>query len=492
MAVPITAFAAAGDVPLVRAAKHKDAAAVRALLQQRADVNAAEGDGGTALHWAAYHDEVELVELLLRAGAKVTVVNDLSITPVALASANGNATMVERLLGAGADANVASETGVTPLMRAARTGSAATVRVLLARNANVNAREQERQQTALMWAAAQRHPDVVDVLIAHGADVQARSRVRPVTVMLDSGAGARRVKTSREDAHPINAGGVTALLFAAISGDAASTRLLLKAGANASDSAADGNSALTLAAFSGHGDVAAVLLAGGADPNAAGAGYGPLHVAALRGDLRTVQALLGRGADVNAQVTQGSPVRRFGSQWALPRTLIGATPLFIAASYLEVEVSRALLAAGASPTLALPNGTTPLLAASGVPVAREVRPSDVVRAGISDSDTPVVPRAEADVVTIAQLLLDKGVDVNEANMAGETALHAAALSGSTSLIQLLADRGAQLEAKNKAGQTPLAITLQRGGRGPQQGPATDAQARTKAAEELLRKLGAKQ
>ena len=64
--LPITAVSGCDDVPLVRAAKQKDTAAVRALLQQRVDVNAAEGDGATALHWAAYHDDLELVELLLR------------------------------------------------------------------------------------------------------------------------------------------------------------------------------------------------------------------------------------------------------------------------------------------------------------------------------------------------------------------------------------------------------------------------------------------
>ena len=45
-----------------RRSKQKDVAAVRALLKQRADVNATEGDGATALHWAAYHDDVEIVE----------------------------------------------------------------------------------------------------------------------------------------------------------------------------------------------------------------------------------------------------------------------------------------------------------------------------------------------------------------------------------------------------------------------------------------------
>ena len=33
--------------------------------KQRADVNAPQADGMTALHWAVYHDDLEMAELLL-------------------------------------------------------------------------------------------------------------------------------------------------------------------------------------------------------------------------------------------------------------------------------------------------------------------------------------------------------------------------------------------------------------------------------------------
>ncbi|MDH4064019.1 MAG: ankyrin repeat domain-containing protein, partial [Acidobacteriota bacterium] len=247
-----------------------------------------------------------------------------------------------------------------------------------------------------------------------------------------------------------------------------------------------GMSALTLACFSGHGHVARALLAKGADPDASGAGYTPLHAAVLRGDLATVQALLAKGADPNAQTTDGSPVRRFGSQWALPRTLLGATPLFVAAAYLEVDIMRALLARGANPGLALLDDTTPLLAAAGAEIDKEARPSDLERWDVVDSDTPVVPRAESEVIDAVRVLLDAGADVNHANASGDTALHAAASAGSTGLIQLLADRGATLEVTNKAGLTPLALTLPRE---PQPGRGRGAPG-TPHAEELLRRLGA--
>jgi len=484
----IAVVAAASDQLLVQAARRNDLAAVRALLKQRANVNAAEGDGATALHWAAYHGNVEMLSLLIGGGAKADAANDLAITPLAIAADNAHAPIVERLLELGANPNAASETGVTPLMRAARTGNAAAVRALLSRNANVNAAETERKQTALMWAVSQRHPQVVKLLLDRGADVGARSGVRTLTVMLDQGPPG--VKTAREHAHQIEAGGSTALLFAASSGDVECARLLLDRGAEVNDAAADGNSALVLATFNGNGTVARLLIERDADPNAAGAGYAALHAAVLRGDAETVRALLAKGADPNVRLTRGSPVRRFGSQWALPNNLSGATPLFVATIYLELDLMRTLLAAGASPSLALSNGVPPLLVAAGGEVGREVRPSDVARLGIQDSDTPQIPRPENDLVTASRLLLDHGAGVSEVNESGDTALHAAAAAGLTNVIQLLVERGAVLDATNKAGQTPLALTLPRESRGFQRPDAAERAARAKAAENLLRALGA--
>jgi ankyrin repeat protein len=220
--------------PLVDAVKARDIKAVRVLLEKPIDVDASEGDGATALHWAVYLDDRDLVDLLIARGAKANVSNDLAVTPLHLASVNGNAAIVSALLAHGADPNAATETGVTPLMEAARIGSAAVVRALLDAGAKVNAQERDRHQTALMWAAARRHAEVVRLLLDGKADVQLRSRVRPLTVMLDQGP-ARTVKTAAEDARTIDTGGSTALLFAAQSGDAESAKLLLSAGADASD-----------------------------------------------------------------------------------------------------------------------------------------------------------------------------------------------------------------------------------------------------------------
>lgn len=477
----ISMSAAASAGPLTDAVKRRDADEVRALLADKVDVNAREGDGATALHWAVSQEDTALVSLLLGAGATPGLANDLGVTPLHLASALGHADLVTRLLAAGAAADPATPGGVTPLMEAARVGSAPIVRALVAKGAAATARERERGQTALMWAVARRHADVVAALLAAGADVRARTAARTVTVMLDRGPG-REAKTSMKHGAQVQQGGFTALHFAAQVGDAASAALLADAGAPLDDAAADSNTPLVLATFSGHGDVARLLLARGASANAAGAGYTALHAAAMRGDLETTAALLAKGADPNARLTKGSPVRRFASQWSLPRTFTGATPLFVAAAYRETAIVRALTAGGAQPNLAIESGLTPLLVAGGVSFEKEVRPTDLARWNIVDSDFPEVPTAETDVHETLAALVAAGADVNATDANGTTALHPAASNGWTTVIQLLADAGAKLDIENKNGVTPLALAE------PREDGRTKRGLGSKAAQELLQKL----
>jgi ankyrin repeat protein len=86
------------------AAMRGDAAAVKGLLQQGADVNAAQGDGMTALHWAARRGDADTVRMLLYAGANWRATTRLGgHTPLLLASQMGHARAIEALLEAGAD-----------------------------------------------------------------------------------------------------------------------------------------------------------------------------------------------------------------------------------------------------------------------------------------------------------------------------------------------------------------------------------------------------
>jgi ankyrin repeat protein len=176
---------AAGDARLADAAEQDDRSAVRDLLNQKEDVNKAQGDGMTALHWAASNDDLAMVQLLLNAGANVKAETRLgAVTPLFMACKSGNASIVEALLKAGASASAPDAHGTTPLMMAAAAGGAEAVKVLLDHGADVNAKETSHGQTALMFAAAFDRDAAIKVLMAHGADAKITSKA------VDPGCGS--------------------------------------------------------------------------------------------------------------------------------------------------------------------------------------------------------------------------------------------------------------------------------------------------------------
>jgi ankyrin repeat protein len=164
--------------PVAAAAQSRDVAAVRTLLKQGADVNAAQGDGMTALHWAALNADSEVTSMLLYAGANWRAMTRLGgYQPLHLAAQSGSAPVVELLLAAGADVAVRTSTGATALMLAAASGNVTAVDVLLTRGAEINATETAHGQTALMFAAAAGRADVVRTLLARGADTKVTTKV---------------------------------------------------------------------------------------------------------------------------------------------------------------------------------------------------------------------------------------------------------------------------------------------------------------------------
>jgi ankyrin repeat protein len=475
------------DLRLVDAAERRDPAAVQSLVKQKADVNAVQPDGATALHWLAHWDDVPTAELLLKSGANVNAANDAGVTPLALACENGSAAMVDALLKGGANPNATLLSGETPLMTAARSGNVAAVKALIARGANVNAKESTHGQTALMWAVSNQHPLVVQTLVENGADVHARSDVRPRAVHTGNRFGDRG---ESKGAMTMDLGGFTPLLFAARQGDIESGRILLGAGASANELAANGASALVVAAHSGEGAFAKLLLERGADPNAAAAGYTALHAAVLRGDAELVKALLARGADPNAAIAKGTPSRYYSKDWALNGTsLAGATPFWQAARYGDVPIMRALAAAGANTRFTMADGVTTLMAAvaanngfgTGDRRERYIGPGDIA---------PTPEENERLTREVAAVAIELGADVNAAAaQSGDTALHLAASQALDSVVQLLVDKGANLEAANKRGLTPLGAAVVPRPRNPLQ---IDGPDRRKSTAELLRKLGAKE
>jgi uncharacterized protein len=420
---------------LVDAAKSGDREAVRALVHTKVDVNAADADGTTALHWVSYRDDLESANLLIAAGANVNAANDLGATPLWIAAENGGAALVVALLQAGANPNVKLLLGETPLMVASRAGKAAIVEQLLMTGADVNARA-ARGQTALMWAAAQRHADVVKVLLAKGADVHRRSDTWSQLMAVPPHGVPIYNKV-------IPHGGDTALLFAARSGDLESARLLVGAGANVNDTDAWGVSVTMLAAHSGFGELLAFLLEQGADPNAAAAGFTPLHAAIMRRHIGMVTALLAHGANPNAPLETWTPTRRSSKDYNFAPELVGATPFWLAARFSQPDVMRLLLEHGADAKVVHRGNYH---AEEPVEPRSHVTNAVMAAAGMGGGVAWVQPgrqEREALMLEAVRMAVEQGVEVNAANTDGRTALDAARALKFEKVAAYLIEHGAR-------------------------------------------------
>ena len=334
-------WAGAPDSPVANAAMVRDVETVRSLLATGANVDAAQGDGLTALHWAARNGDIETATVLLDAGADFAAVTRIgSHTPLHVASKVGSGVVVETLLAAGADPNAMTTTGVTSLHLSAASGDIKAVRALLAYQVNINVRESGWGQTPLMFASASNRVAVIEALLEAGADTQmtgkvvdiaardkvdredARARRERISRLRDQLMGIERPKPAvgqpgpvsepsptpttasaqpseqleasamevdlQEEPEPLGYpdlvgahGGLTALLLAAREGHAAATRTLLAWGADINGlSSSDRTSPMLMATINGHLDLAMYLLHQGAAPTlASDAGATPLYAA---------------------------------------------------------------------------------------------------------------------------------------------------------------------------------------------------------------------
>jgi ankyrin repeat protein len=437
--------------PVADAAMNGDRTTVRSLLDRKADINAPQTDGATAIQWAAYRNDLEMADLLIAGGAIVKLRNREGATPLYLASINGSAAMIEKLLKAGADPNELGPQGETPLMLASRNGNLEAITVLLDRKADVNAKDKLRGTTPLMWAAEQRHAAALKLLIEHDAQVGAESNpdsrnarnnlANTVTQRLSSPLGARP-KTGR--------GGAAA----PVSNSEADSAILAELAANfgidpaalIEQAAAFGVSPAVFA------EQAAAFGFGRGPQPTDGGGLTSLVFAAREDCLECAQILLAAGADVNQ------------------KTHYGWTALLTATQNRHYRLAAYLLEHGADPNIANNGGWTPLYLATD-------------NRNIESGDYPV-RTPDIDHLDYIKLLLDKGANVNARICGGKstpqqcvgdttetrtnftmqwlfedgaTPFLRAAQSGDVPLMKLLLAHGADAKIFTAHNVTPLAV-----------------------------------
>lgn len=477
------------NTSLADAAMQGNRAVVRSLLKQRVDVNAAQGDGMTALHWAAFRDDLEMLELLLAAGANVQSVTRVgAITPLLIACTNGSPAALKALLKAGADPNSVNANGTTALMTAASSGDPGAVKVLLDQGANVNAKEGAHGQTALMFAAALNRAAVIRVLMAHGADANVVTPAREVDkIRFDrdghpfyqppaakgDAEGAKRLAEIAQTEKENEAAKAKAATAAAKSDLDLLSRALgfqsaqflpgkprepvrLSPPMRVGPELVGGMTALLYAAREGHVDAALALVEAGAGINQVNADkFSPLVMAIVNGHLDLANSLLERGADPN-----------------LP-TLGGLTAL-----YATVDVQWAPHASYPQPSTEQENiGYLDLMKAllkRGAKANDQLGVKPWFRSLFSDPTwvdpagaTPFWRAAQSSDIAAMGLLIEHGADPKIATKSGNTPLMAAAGVGWASnwsvnapvspieAVKYCVSLGNDVNAVDARGYTPL-------------------------------------
>ena len=499
-------FAADGS-PIANAAQNGDREAVRALLKKGLDVNEAQGDGTTALHWAAMKGDAEMARMLLVAGANVRATTRIGgYTALYLAAKGGYSDVVAALLAGGADAKAVTANGTTPLMIAAAAGDSKSINSLIENGADINATE-TKGETPLMFAAGFNRLDAVKLLLQKGANHKATTKVTDLFAltapeeesMARQGGRAAPARTDiagatrayRYNELISSQGGLSALLFAARQGYTDVAMALLDGGADINQpNAGDKTTPLLMSIINGHYDLSIKLIERGANVNAAAFnGVAPLFAVLnlqwapkslypspkayqqqKTSYLELMQVLLDKGADPNARVSRKVWYQAYNSDYA-GFDEAGATPFFRAAYASDVAAMKLLVAAGADPHIGTfkpagrpftGEGTRQVQDTSGVPPVPYGGPGILpIHAatgvgygeGFAANSHRYAPTGF--LPAIKYLVEETGADVNAADHEGNTPLHLCASRGDNECIKYLVSKGADVMRVNREGNTTV-------------------------------------
>jgi ankyrin repeat protein len=467
--------------PLHLAAYHGELKVARVLVEHKADVDSQDNEGKTPMYLLledSLRDEVAILDFARLLFEHLTDINIRTTNEWTLLHAAafwGRSEIARMLLDHGTNPNLENKVGATPLHLVSEGNynsqehGVRTVRLLLERGVDVNARS-KNQCTAFLSAASSGRLEIAQILLDHGADLNAENEwgetalhivSRGIYDSQEQGVGTARLLLERGvDVNTRQKDGWTSLHCAAFIGRVELTQLLLEHGANASIETKGCETALHIVSRGKYNSqeqgvgTARLLLERGVDVNARQKdSCTSLHWAAFKGRLELTQVLLEHGASASIATNEGETALHIVSRGeydsqeqgvSTARLLLergvdvntqrkdGWTSLHRAAFKGRVELTQVLLEHGANASIETKGGETAL---------------HIVSRGEYDS--------QEQGVSTAQLLLERGVDVNTRRKDSWTSLHWAALKGRVELTQLLLEHGANASIETKEGETAL-------------------------------------
>ena len=468
------------DLQLYDAVKYGLVANVQSLLQGGADPNSGNDSIGYALHVAVRKENTEFVQLLIEYKADVNLEAKNHGTPLAIASEIGNLIIIKILLNSGANPDPSLEH--SPLKKACERGRKSVVQILLDKGI-----DQETCDSALLKAIEKKYSDIFDIFMDHRSDKSSPQNIPPDALLKACGVGdgyivRRLIEAGSDIQYQSPLSEYTALYLAVKRGYEEIVDFLLDNGADANEKVEPDKSILSYAAGQESAKIVEALIAHGADPHFWSADEETALGCAVSSDcLSIVKTLLKHNVDIHAPMNKDMYSAFF---YAIHFRRIEIVKLFLDHG---IDLDREGGKYGGCVIQAILNGLNEIVdrlisSESRIDIlaqhfghllhgATAIGDKELVKSCldsgedpnmVAESSTPLQIAAMNNRLSVAELLLDRGADVNQSTDLDDNPLHNAASKGHEEMCSLLIERGALVNRVQGQFGTPLkAATVNR-------------------------------